>query len=177
MSEIFGFVGTIGSGKTTIAKLLSNMYTFPYISTGDFLREEVSRAGLNSNSRLEIQEFFEKNYSSNIEKLCQSLFAHITSDTFVLDSFRGKNSYFALKNYFPNAKVHIIFCDVDNETSKRRQAQRGDGRVYSNDEKLKLIDFNDLDFFRENAAIILDTTLELAQSEQALNTWSEKRGV
>lgn len=179
MKIVYGFAGTIGSGKSTLAKAFAHSQNIPYISTGGRLREQMKPRGLDHNNRIEIQSFFQSEYKSDYYEFGKVLFSDIdeSEPALIVDSLRGKDSYMALLKHFPSHKICVVYCEIDERTSQNRQMLRGDTFIFSQERDSMLVtDFDDLNYFKKTADIIIDTSVDIKSSVSELLDW-HMRGV
>ena len=132
-------IGPPGGGKGTQAKFLSEIYSIPQISTGDMLRENVTKK-----TELGIRA---KEYMSNGELVPDELILNMmkkklndesVSSGYILDGFpRTLTQAHGLDNVLLDLGQEldkVIMIDVDDETIVNRMGGRrvhlGSGRVY-----------------------------------------------
>jgi adenylate kinase family enzyme len=179
--NVFGFAGVIGSGKSTIAKDFAKNNKLLYVSTGDYLRNILKENNLDTKDREIIQSFFQDKYNNDWTNFCKALFDDINIDCgisgVVVDSIRGKESYFALKEYFENINVYVVFCDINWQMSIERQKQRGDKIIYTINDRHTINDFEHLNYFMENADIVLDTSRKLEDTIMCLQNWHINKNI
>lgn len=103
--------GDLGSGKSTIAKLLCDTLHFQYFSTGNIQRELSQKEGINT---LEMNYLAEKNEA--IDKYIDNLTAEINNETtaYVLDS---RMAWHFIQKSFK------IYLTVDVEEAAKRIMQ------------------------------------------------------
>ena len=132
-------IGPPGGGKGTQAKFLSEIYSIPQISTGDMLRENVTKK-----TELGIRA---KEYMSNGELVPDELILNMmkkklndesVSSGYILDGFpRTLTQTHGLDNVLLDLGQEldkVIMIDVDDETIVNRMGGRrvhlGSGRIY-----------------------------------------------
>lgn len=113
MSKVIGLLGPIGSGKTTVAKYLSEKYGFFMIVMGDLVRELARKKGLTPTR--EVLQAVQKEY---VSKYGMDYFARLVikrieeskSERAVIDGMRRMEDVLVPKNYF---KENIIILLID----------------------------------------------------------------
>lgn len=116
--------GKAGSGKSTIAKLLSEKLNLKHYSIGDLMRAMAAEKGL---SLLEFNKLAEKDSSIDFELDNKLKELGKTKDNFVVD---GRLASF----FVPNAQVKV-FLDADDEV--RAQRILNDKRLHEKSKSLK----------------------------------------
>ncbi|AHH10586.1 adenylate kinase [Borrelia coriaceae] len=118
------FLGPPGSGKGTIAKILSNKLNYYHISTGDLFRANISNA---TPLGKKIKQIVEKGQlvpdSITIKIVEDKINTLDNKDNFILDGFpRNINQAKALDNFLQN--IQIINFLLDEETLIKRLSGR-----------------------------------------------------
>ena len=116
--------GKAGSGKSTVAKLLSERLKLKHYSIGDLMRAVASEKGL---SLLELNKIAEKDKSIDFELDSKLKELGKTKDNFVVD---GRLTAF----FIPNAEIRI-FLDAADKTRAQRILK--DNRQQEKSESLK----------------------------------------
>ena len=123
--------GKAGSGKSTVAKILSKRLGLRHYSVGDVMRQMSAEKGI---SLLELNRRAEKDPSIDKELDDRLIALGKKEDNFVID---GRLTAF----FIPHAKFRI-FLDADEKTRAKRifDARRADERTLSFDETLKNVE-------------------------------------
>ncbi len=106
---IIAISGKAGSGKSTVARMLSKKLKLRHYSIGDIMRETASEKGM---SLLELNKLAEKDNSIDLELDNKLKELGKTKDDFVVD---GRLAAF----FIPNAKIRI-FLDADSNVRAQR---------------------------------------------------------
>ena len=123
------FIAPPAAGKGTQAKLVSQEYNIPHISTGDLLREEASKE---TNLGKEIKETMEKGNLVTDEVITTLLKNRITMEDcqngYILDGYprniHQAESYNNLLNELGYDKGVVIFFDIDKDRALKRTISR-----------------------------------------------------
>lgn len=100
--------GALGSGKSTVAKLVANKLKLKHYSTGDFMREIAIQRGL---TLLELSKLAEKDASIDKELDERQIRLGKEEDNFIIDARLGWH-------FIPHSIK--IFLDVADEEAARR---------------------------------------------------------
>ncbi len=138
------FLAPPAAGKGTFSNLLKDNYNYEHISTGDMLREEISK---NTDLGQIVQEIMSagKYVSDDIViKLITQKLESIQGKSFILDGFpRTLNQAIVLDEILKNLKLdyQVIYLNVTEEIAKKRIMGRITcecGKSYNlNEEKLQ----------------------------------------
>lgn len=123
------FIAPPAAGKGTQAKLVSEEYNIPHISTGDLLREEMDK---NSKIGLSIKKDMESGNLVSDEVITTLLKNRITSkdclNGFILDGYPRNlaqaKKYNDLLDELNLGECLVIFFDIDKETALKRTLSR-----------------------------------------------------
>lgn len=159
---IITLTGALGSGKSTIAKLLAEKLEFKHYSTGDFMRAMASEREI---SILELSKLAETDKAIDKELDDRQVKIGKNEDDFVIDARLGW--YF-----IPNSKK--IFLDVSDEESAKRifNARRPEEQENTSmeqtltniktrreSEKKRYLEYYGLNYYdKSNYDFVLDTT-------------------
>ncbi|MDO8480401.1 MAG: cytidylate kinase family protein [Nanoarchaeota archaeon] len=152
--------GAVGSGKSTVSKMLADKLKYPYYSVGDFMREIAKKRGL---TILEISKKAETDKSIDTE--LDDMQRNLASKTdFVMDSRLGFH-------FIPNS--YKIYLKVSPEEAAKRimRASRSSEQYKNLEEAIKLLkkrmdseskrykEYYGITFPNENAFdLVIDTT-------------------
>ena len=123
------FIAPPAAGKGTQAKLVSDEYNIPHISTGDLLREEMAN---NTEIGKSIKSDMEKGNLVSDEVITTLLKSRITSEDclngFILDGYprnlaQAKTFNNLLEELNIN-NIYVIFFDIDKQTALNRMLSR-----------------------------------------------------
>lgn len=123
------FIAPPAAGKGTQAKLVSEEYNIPHISTGDLLREEMDK---NSEIGIKVKKDMESGNLVSDEVITTLLKNRITSkdclNGFILDGYPRNlaqaKKYNDLLDELNLDKGVVIFFDIDKETALKRTLSR-----------------------------------------------------
>lgn len=123
------FIAPPAAGKGTQAKLVSEEYNIPHISTGDLLREEMAK---NTEIGISIKEDMNKGNLVSDEVITTLLKNRITKSDclngYILDGYPRNLSQAKLyNNLLEDLKYDeniVIFFDIDKETALKRTISR-----------------------------------------------------
>ena len=123
------FIAPPAAGKGTQAKLVSNEYNIPHISTGDLLREEMAKE---TEIGLSIKEDMDKGNLVSDEVITTLLKNRITSkdclNGFILDGYPRNLAqaklYDNLLEELNYDESLVIFFNIDEETALKRTISR-----------------------------------------------------
>lgn len=105
---ILTIAGNLGSGKSTVAKLLAKKLNLKHYSTGDFMRQMAEERGI---TLLELSKLAEKDKKIDRELDARQINLGKKEDNFVIDARLGWH-------FIPNSMK--IFLDVTDEEAARR---------------------------------------------------------
>jgi len=123
------FIAPPAAGKGTQAKLVSEQYNIPHISTGDLLREEMAK---NTEIGISIKEDMNKGNLVSDEVITTLLKNRITKSDcingFILDGYPRNLAQAKLLNDLLEElnldECIVIFFDIDKETALKRTLSR-----------------------------------------------------
>ena len=123
------FIAPPAAGKGTQAKLVSEEYNIPHISTGDLLREEMAK---NTEIGISIKEDMNKGNLVSDEVITTLLKNRITKSDclkgYILDGYPRNLSQAKLyNNLLEDLKYNeniVIFFDIDKDTALKRTISR-----------------------------------------------------
>jgi len=114
--------GKIGSGKTTISKLIAKQYCLLYVSCGDYVRYEASLKNI-SCTRSELQRLGEV-LVSNPEDFVNNLLHYSKWDKIgglIIDGVRHLEVLFALRNKLAPKKLKLIYIQSEGIVGIQRK--------------------------------------------------------
>jgi adenylate kinase len=126
------FFGYPGSGKTLQAKIISDRFNFPYLSTGKLIKDYISKKRINY-KQIEIK------YKKGIPQSNQLIFELIkesflnldlkSSEALILDNFPFNNNQFKWWQSYLNKKglepTLGFYLDISQKTVIKRLGERG----------------------------------------------------
>lgn len=123
------FIAPPAAGKGTQAKLVSEAYNIPHISTGDLLREEIAK---NTSLGISIKEDMEKGNLVSDEVITTLLKNRITNSDcqngYILDGYprniKQAKIYQELLKELNFASSIVIFFDIDKDLALERTISR-----------------------------------------------------
>lgn len=159
-----GIAGTIGSGKGTLAKYLSNILDCEIYSFGNLVREEATFQEI-EHSRENLQELgylMRKNSGRAFwaEKMVQRILED-KRETCVIDGFRYPDQVEHFRKSFPEG-FYLVGVDAQPKTRFRNMLNRGREDDPKNWEEFLVMNKNDLTGYRSGIGQNTKGTLELA---------------
>jgi len=159
---IITITGNLGSGKSTVAKLVAQKLDLKHYSTGDFMRQMATERGVDL---LELNKIAEKDKSVDKELDDRQIKLGKTENNFIIDARLGWH-------FIPHSIK--IFLDVTDEEAARRifSDQRTTEKPYNTiqeamenirkrreSEKKRYRELYGLDYYdKKNYDLIVDTT-------------------
>lgn len=120
-SIIIGFVGKIGSGKTTISAAVAAALNWKRASFGDYVRRVAQQRGLDE-SREVLQEIG-ASLAENPDEFCLSLLRFVNwkpGQNLVLEGIRHAKIVDALRQITNPSRLFLIFLKVDEIVRMKR---------------------------------------------------------
>lgn len=117
------FIGSPGSGKGTISKILNQQFGYQHISTGDALRKEVKSG---SSLGKEIDSLISKGNFVNDDLAFRIIVSSLDiNKPFILDNFpRNEIQAKMLDSFLKDINFKVCFFDASNETVLNRLQYR-----------------------------------------------------
>ncbi len=121
---VIGISGKISSGKTTLAKGLSDKFRVPVVSFGDYVRHEASSLNV-ANTRKNLQELGEK-LIVDVETFCLGVLQQTNwhkGENLIIEGIRHTEALDFCKSYlqpFPFIHIHI---DIDTHSQISKMAR------------------------------------------------------
>ena len=153
--------GTLGSGKSTVAKLLAKKLKFKHYSSGDFMREMAEERKL---SLLELSKLAEKDRSIDEEIDQRQVELGRNEDNFVID---GRLSFHfipkSVKIFLdadPKERAKRILSDtIRNEHNINLKTTIENMKIRADSEKQRYLKYYNIDSSnKSNFDLVLDTT-------------------
>jgi cytidylate kinase len=123
------FCGTIGSGKTSVAKEVARLLNAPRVSFGDYLRRVAGERGLDTANREVLQdlglEFIKDPRAFCAAVLSQASDWRLRTDL-VIDGVRHAAALDALRQLLSSANVLFVYMEPPPDALEARRAERGD---------------------------------------------------
>lgn len=138
MKFIIGITGRIHSGKSTLAKLLSNDLGIPIVSFGGYLAQFSAKNNLPTN-RESLQNLGNRRINENVELFVKDVLASAENvDVIIVEGIRHNLVFNSLKDIYINS--FFIFLDVSFEDRYKRYRSSKD-----ENKNLTIQDFEKLD--------------------------------
>ena len=126
MSYILIFSGKIGSGKSSISKLIADKFKFQWLSFGDYVRTKATQECI-EHTRINLQDLGEKLLKEDIRHFCNDVLnqAHWGVEPLVIDGLRHDTILQELRSIVsPNQVFHVHLNITDNIRSQRLSETR-----------------------------------------------------
>lgn len=126
MISVIAFSGKIGSGKSSISKLISESIDFQWVSFGEYVRKIATEKGIEP-SRINLQDLGESLIRNNSYQFCLNVLnqAPASGKPLVVDGIRHKIALDEIKQIIsPNTLFHIHLEVEDNLRKKRLSETR-----------------------------------------------------
>jgi len=124
---ILGFAGRIGSGKSTISRMISQILGWPCLSFGDCVRTIAKERGL-SVDRESLQKLGQSLIDTDCEGFCKrvlSSYGNTKSQSVVVDGIRHTKVINTLKQLINSNDFVLIFVDTpENILLKRLDSEK-----------------------------------------------------
>jgi dephospho-CoA kinase len=177
MSDAIAFCGSIGSGKTTLSKEISNELTWKYISFGNYVRREMTRLGFDTPTREQLQDFGASMISNGVERFCLSILSDLAwnmGDGAVFDGVRHLEVLTTLRRIFLPSKVFLIYIELDELTINNRLAKR------EINEDIQALKFHSTEqqvtgILKSNADLIVDGRVDIDENVYQICNWLDNQ--
>lgn len=177
MLRILGFSGKHGSGKTTLAKEFACDIQAKYISFGDYIRNIAKGRNLDYTDRDILRGIGEEQINRGWLNFCQSVLDyHMYRDEelLVVDGVRHLGCLDGFRTLFPNSEIYVVYIDISEELSIKRQRNRGESKIYTYSGKIHMTEEQVDTTLPLIASLILDGNKDLPSLKKQLNEWYEK---
>lgn len=114
---IIGFSGAIGSGKSTLSKMLAESLGWVRAGFGDYVRNEAQRQNLPE--RREILQEIGTHLVEDGDKFCSEVLAWVSwrpGDNLVIDGIRHSSILGSLKRLTKPSRMLLIYISIDEQT-------------------------------------------------------------
>lgn len=118
--------GRIGSGKTSVSKLLSSLLGWPRVGFGDYVRMEAQRQGFDSQSREVLQELGQRLIEEDASAFCNKVLAQVKfspGSNIIVDGIRHDLMLDIMSKLVRPSIVRLIYLDVSQVTRRQRLAE------------------------------------------------------
>ncbi len=109
MFSVIAFSGKIGSGKSSISKLIAEEFHFNRVSFGDYVRKVATEGGI-EHTRINLQDLGEALLANNPTQFCLNVLneASLVSKYVVVDGIRHRIVLEEIKKIIhPNRLIHL----------------------------------------------------------------------
>lgn len=141
MKLIIGLTGYSCTGKSTFYEYVSEAYSVPRITTGDLVRKEVKKRGLEliTSNISEISDAIRRETGNNFMMIAEDEIAKLSEryDTFIIDSLREEKDYDTLRR-FSKAIETVAVISSSRVRYERMSKRKRKGDPLSCDEFLVL---------------------------------------
>ena len=124
-SKIIGFAGPIGVGKSSLSQAVAGKLSWKLVSSGQFLRDEASRRGLDPSSRRVLQDLGQKYIEEDRENFCRKLLEAgdwNPGDNLIVDAIRHVEVIEVLKNLTAPSELKLVHVLLDERARRARAA-------------------------------------------------------
>ena len=131
MGLVIAFAGEIGSGKSSISKMLETALGWPRVGFGDYLRVEVRRSGGNPNCREALQELGQSLVDAHPESFCRSVLRMVNfrpGGDLLVDGIRHVNIQVIMQRIVLPSETKLVYLSADSNTRYERIRDRNDGQ-------------------------------------------------
>ncbi len=121
-SKYIAFSGKISSGKSSISKRFSELTQIPYVSFGDYVRNEATKKGL-PNNRESLQAIGETLVSGNQLQFCEEVLSTSQSDIEagrIIDGIRHISILKTLRKILHPNRLTLIYVKTSDSTRHLR---------------------------------------------------------
>ena len=128
MAAVICFSGSIGSGKTSVSRIVARKLESKRASFGDYVRHLVQESGGDPNSRTQLQDFGQSCVERDPREFCLGLlnfFAYEASEQLVVDGLRHGSVFKELVDILTPQPVYLLHLIVDPNVRANRIANRG----------------------------------------------------
>lgn len=165
-ATIIGFSGAIGSGKSTLSKMLAESLGWGRAGFGDYVRNEAQKQKLPE--RREILQEIGAHLVENGDEFCRNVLAWVgwrAGDNLVIDGIRHSSILGSLKKLTKPSHMLLIHISIDEETRLDRIVNR-DG---SHGAGLKVLDQHSTeievrDSLKDLADIVVDGRVPVSEN-------------
>lgn len=129
------FAGKLGSGKTTVTRSLAEALGWPRAGFGDYVREAVSRQGLEG-TRENLQKIGSQLLNKDPEQFCASVLLSCgwkAGHNLIIDGLRHVETIEIIRRLAYPAALKIVFISVSESTRLERLQRRGECDVATAD--------------------------------------------
>jgi len=144
MAIVIGVCGQIASGKTTVAKIISQEYNFHFTSFGDYVRSKAQEMQLTI-SRQVLQNLGQSLLETDINSFCRHVVFQNQWDSksnLVIDGVRHVSVIHELEKILFPLKFKLLFIDtsssIRNDRLKENERSNIDSHITEIDVKSKL---------------------------------------
>lgn len=132
MGLVIAFAGEIGSGKSTVCKMIENDLGWPRVGFGDYLRAEVRRRGGNPNCREALQELGQSLVDTHPESFCRSVLRMVNfrpGGDLLVDGIRHVNIQVIMQRLVLPSETKLVYLSADSNTRYERVWDRNGGQA------------------------------------------------
>lgn len=146
--KIIGLMGAIGCGKGTVADILKNDFGYSAVTTGEIVREEVTKRGLKITRQIstEVSEDMRKKDPEALIKIAIKKIKESSWDKAIVDGIRLPIDIKALKKAFPEMIFVLVKCDpkarYERMISRKREDAPKTYQDFLKQEKIEIDKFN-----------------------------------
>lgn len=127
MLPIICFSGSIGSGKSSVSKVVAQRLGCKRAGFGDYVRHLVSKAGGDPTSRQELQDLGQLWVEADASAFCDGLLEFVgfeAPEPLIVDGIRHGKVFSLLKQKLHSQQVVLFHLEVDHGTRRSRFGAR-----------------------------------------------------
>lgn len=176
ISSVLAFSGSIGSGKTTITSILSEILTAKRTSFGDYVRKKAKERQIEL-TRENLQKLGEDLIlEEGWENFCKSVLNQVgwkPNEFLIIDGIRHMEALTFLKKIVSPMNLYHIHVTVDSEIRKKRLEEKQITR-----QNLTRIEShsteNQILLLKNNADLVVDGSEPINEITDLIITWVKK---
>jgi hypothetical protein len=170
MSAVICLAGEIGSGKTSVGKLITANTAIPLISFGSYVREQVQKNGGDPGDRPSLQAYGERRIQEGVERFCRDVLkfgGYKHGESAVIDGVRHLEVLNLLRDIVAPFPLHLLFLEAGRERRSARSSDAARFDVHPVEMQIRSL--------QNHADVVIDAELDLDMVmglvRQAVGEW------